>query len=169
MTLVLETTRLRLREFRSDDLAVLAAMFEDAEQMRFYPRKRTRREASEWLRRNQSLYAKCGFGFWLVEDRATLEFAGYCGIRPLHLEGAAVTEIGWHTKKTAWNRGIATEAATAVRDAAFERFAQTRLVALITPDNGPSRRVADKIGMHEAHATMFEGVSYLTYVHERGS
>ena len=166
--MVIETTRLRLREFGAEDLDRVASIFDDAEQMRFYPRTRTREEAWEWLARNRSFYDDHGYGFWLVEDRGTSDFLGYCGIRPLDLDGAPVTEIGWHTKKTSWNRGIATEAAAAVRDAAFGRFAQTRLVALIPPANHASRRVAEKIGMREAQATMFDGVSYVTYVCDCG-
>ena len=117
--------------------------------MRFYARARTRDEARAWIARNRLLYEEPGFGFWQIESRPTSEFLGHCGITPLVLEGASVTEIGWHTKQTAWNRGIATEAATCVRDLAFTRFAQTRLVALIPPDHLASRRVAEKIGMCE--------------------
>jgi RimJ/RimL family protein N-acetyltransferase len=146
MTAILETRRLRLREFRPDDLDELASMMADEEQMRFYPRPRTRDEPAAWVGRNLSLYEKHGFGFWLIESRPTAEFLGYCGIRPLVLKTGPVTEIGWHTKKTSWNRGIATEAAAGVRDLAFARFAQTRLVALIHPDHLASRRVAEKIG-----------------------
>ena len=166
MAAVLETRRLRLREFRPDDLDELAAMVADEEQMRFYPGPRTRDEARTWIRRNRSLYEEHRFGFWLIESRATSEFLGYCGIRPLVLEGASAIEIGWHTKKTSWNRGIATEAAAAVRDLAFRRYAQTRLVAIIRPDHLASRRVAEKIGMHEGSATFLDGAPYVTYVSE---
>jgi RimJ/RimL family protein N-acetyltransferase len=167
MTAILETRRLRLREFRPDDLDELAAMVGDEEQMRFYAGPRTRAEAGAWIDRNLSLYEEHGFGFWLIRSRPTSEFLGYCGIRPLVLEGASAIEIGWHTKKTAWNRGIATEAAAAVRDFAFARFAQPRLVALIHPDHLASRRVAEKIGMREGAATIFDGDPYVTYVGER--
>ncbi|HEX7582661.1 MAG TPA: GNAT family N-acetyltransferase [Gaiellaceae bacterium] len=165
MTAILETRRLRLREFRRDDLDELAALVADEEQMRFYPGPRTRDEASAWIDRNLSLYEEQGFGFWLIESRSTSTFLGYCGIRPLVLEGASATEIGWHTKKTSWNRGIATEAAGGVRDLAFACFGQTRLVALIHPDHLASRRVAEKIGMREGAAIVFDGDPYVTYVY----
>jgi RimJ/RimL family protein N-acetyltransferase len=164
--MILETERLRLRKFRPDDVDELAAMVGDPEQMRFYPYTRTREDASAWLERNRALYERQGFGFWLVEDRNTSRFLGYCGIRPLELDGATVTEIGWHMRKTSWNRGLATEAATAVRDAAFARFAQSRLVALIPPANAASRRVAEKIGMREGEETLFDGVQYATFVYD---
>jgi RimJ/RimL family protein N-acetyltransferase len=166
MAPILETRRLRIREFRPDDLDELAEMVADEEQMRFYPHARTRDEACAWIGRNLSLYEEHGFGVWLIESRSTPAFLGYCGIRPLVVEGASATEIGWHTKKTSWNRGIATEAAAAVRDLAFARFAQTRLVALVPPDHLASRRVAEKIGMREGAATVFDGHPYAIYVSE---
>lgn len=164
LTAILATRRLRLREFRPDDLDELAAMVADEEQMRFYPGARTREDACAWLGRNLSLYEEHGFGFWLIESRRRQEFLGYCGIRPLVLQDASATEIGWHTKKTSWSRGIATEAAAGARNLAFARFAQTRLVALIHPDHLASRRVAEKIGMREEAAIFLDGDPYLSYV-----
>jgi RimJ/RimL family protein N-acetyltransferase len=162
-----QTPRLQLRELEEDDLGELAAMFADPEQMRFYPRPRSPEETVEWLTRNRSFYDECGYGFWAIQDRDTSAFLGYCGIRPLVLGCEAVTEIGWHTKKAGWGKGTATEAATTVRDAAFARYAQAQIVALVTPDNLASRRVAEKVGMREVGTTALEGVLYLRYVCER--
>jgi RimJ/RimL family protein N-acetyltransferase len=166
MTPILKTERFKLREFRQDDLDALAAMVEDEEQMRFYPRPKTRAEASAWISRNLSLYREYGFGFWFIESLPTSGFLGYCGIRPLALEGASEIEIGWHTKKTSWNQGIATAAATAARDLAFRRFALSRLVAIIHPDHIASRRVAEKIGMHEKKTTVLDDYLAVIYVTE---
>ena len=153
---ILETQNLKLREFSQDDLNDLAAMVADEDQMRFYPRPKTRDEASAWISRNLSLYREYGFGFWFIESLSTSDFLGYCGIRPLALQGASEIEIGWHIKKTFWNRGIATEAAMAVRDLAFRRFALSRLVAIIHPDHIASRRVAENIGMHDEKTTILD-------------
>jgi RimJ/RimL family protein N-acetyltransferase len=153
----LETDRLKLREFSKGDLAELAAMVADEDQMAFYPRPKTRDEASAWLSQNLSLYEEYGFGSWFIESLSTSRFLGYCGIRPLTLGGASETEIGWHTKKTSWNQGIATEAATAARDLAFGRFRLPRLVAIIHPDHIASRRVAEKIGMQFQRTTIVDG------------
>src|SRR6266581_3290600 len=126
MTPILETERLKLRAFSQDDLDDLAAMVADGDQMRFYPRPKTRDEASAWISRNLALYKEYGFGFWFIESLPTSAFLGYCGIRPLALQGASEIEIGWHIQKTFWNRGIATEAAMAARDLALRRFAIAR-------------------------------------------
>lgn len=49
-------------------------MVEDEEQMGFYPRPRTRDEASAWIDRNLSLYEEHGYGIWFIESIATSEF-----------------------------------------------------------------------------------------------
>jgi RimJ/RimL family protein N-acetyltransferase len=167
MTPIFEARRCALREFGPNDLDDLAAMVADEDQMRFYPRPKTRAEACAWISRNLSLYEAYGFGFWLIESVPTPGFLGYCGIRPRVIEGAPEIEIGWHTKKTFWGRGIATEAATAARDLAFERFALSRLVALIHPDHFASRRVAEKIGMCAKQSTVLGDYPAVIYVTER--
>lgn len=166
MSTILETPRFRLREFHQEDLDELAAMVADEEQMRFYPRPKTRDEASAWIARNLALYEGHGFGFWFIESITTAKFLGYCGIRPLALEGTSEIEIGWHTKKTSWNQGIATEAADATRDLAFTRFALSRLVAIIHPDHLASRRVAENIGMHVERTTILDGYPCVIYAIE---
>lgn len=165
--LILETSRLRLREFTLGDLNNLALMVSDEDQMTFYPGPRTREEASEWIVRNLALYKLHGFGFWLIESTADSEFLGYCGIRPLDLEGVSQIEIGWHTKKTSWNRGIATEAAHATRDLAFGDFSLSRLVAIIHPDHKASRRVAENIGMSPERTSALDDYTCVIYVIER--
>lgn len=49
VTSIVETQLLKLREFGPSDLDELAAMVADEEQMRFYPRPKTRDEASAWI------------------------------------------------------------------------------------------------------------------------
>ncbi|MGH2788016.1 MAG: GNAT family N-acetyltransferase [Actinomycetota bacterium] len=167
MQAILVTPRFRLREFQEEDLDDLAAMVADEDQMRFYPRPKTRDEAFAWITRNLALYEKHGFGFWFIESVATADFLGYCGIRPLALEGASETEIGWHTRKTSWNQGIATEAAIATRDLAFGQFELSRLVAVIHPDHLASRRVAENIGMHAEKTTILDDYPSVIYAIQR--
>jgi RimJ/RimL family protein N-acetyltransferase len=145
----------KLRRFTRDDLDVLAAMIADEEQMEFYPGPRTRAEALAWIERNLELYAACGKGILLVEgdDGA---FLGYCGFRPLSLDGVEETEIGWHIHKSAWGRGVATEAARMAMDLAAERFGVTRMVAIIPVEHRASRRVAGKLGMRHERDTVYE-------------
>jgi RimJ/RimL family protein N-acetyltransferase len=138
-------------------------MVADPEQMRFYPRPKTRDEARAWIEWNLGLYEELGFGTWLIESGADGAFAGYCGIRPLVLDGRDELELAWHVLKAYWNRGVATEAARAAIELGRERFGLGRLVAIINPDNAPSRRVAAKVGMAEEGETVVDGAPVVVY------
>src|SRR5262249_28276161 len=70
-----------------------------------------------------------------------------CGLVRHNVEGSMETGIGWHLLREHWGQGIATEAAHASRDYAFDQQGMERLVASIHPDNRASPRVAEKIGM----------------------
>lgn len=167
MTIVLRTDRITLREFTKNDLDALATMVADEEQMRFYPAPRTRDEAQAWIDRNLSLYMERGFGFWFMEAIEAGDFLGYCGIRPLSIEGVQEIEMGWHTRKEFWCRGLATETAAACRDLAFTRFDIPRLVATIDPAHAASLRVANKIGMQPDKETVLDGWPCIVYSVER--
>ena len=131
-------------------------MVADPEQMRFYARPRTRDEAAAWIDRNLRLYDECGYGFWVLESLESSQFVGYSGVRPLELDGACETEIGWHVGKAFWSRGLATEAAAAVCGVAAS-LGLTRIMAIVHPENVASCRVAAKIGMERETETAFEG------------
>jgi RimJ/RimL family protein N-acetyltransferase len=166
MATILETTRLRLREYTKRDVEELAAMFGDEETMRFYPRPKTRDEALAWIEWNLRLYSERGFGLWAMEVIATSEFVGDCGLTPQTVEGVAEIEVGWHTKRAFWNQGFATEAALACRDLAFTQFGLKRLISIIDPENIASRSVAEKIGMLEEKITLHEGYPCVIYAIE---
>ena len=163
MVPTLETARIRLREFSQEDLDPLVAMVTDEDQMRYYPRPKTRAEAYEWIERNLTLYRDHGFGFWFMESVEASEFLGYCGIRPLLLDGVDETEVGWHIHKDFWNRGLATEAGMACRDLAFTRFDISRLVGLIDPGNVASIGVAERIGMCPERRALVDEHPYVVY------
>ena len=161
--IVAETPRVRMRRLRPSDLDAVAALVADPEQMRYYPRPKSRDEVRAWLDWNLSLYEQHGFGTWAVEAAPDWAFAGYCGIRPVTVDGVEEHELAWHVRKTHWNRGIGTEAAGAAKRLAFESFGLPRLVALIHPDNGPSRRVAEKLSMTPERELIHDGAATVVY------
>jgi RimJ/RimL family protein N-acetyltransferase len=56
-------------------------------------------------------------------------------------------EIGWMLTPSAWGGGIATEAALAIRDEAFEDLGLESIIAMHHPENGASARIIEKLGM----------------------
>jgi RimJ/RimL family protein N-acetyltransferase len=61
-------------------------------------------------------------------------------------EGHAQPELGWALARPHWGHGYATEAAAGILEWAHASRAIERLVSLITPDNGRSQRVAERLG-----------------------
>jgi RimJ/RimL family protein N-acetyltransferase len=94
-------------------------------------------------------------------------FAGYCGIRPLLLDGRREVELAWHVSRAHWNRGLATEAALASMRLGCDEFGLSRLVAIIHPDKGASRRVARKLGMAEERSLIHDGEPTVVYGTQR--
>lgn len=142
----LETPRLLLREMRPADVESLHRLFSDPLLMRFWP-PFTRAETEACVEVNRRRYAQDGFGLWAITLKGSDEAIGDCGLVRHNVEGSMETGIGWHLLREHWGQGIATEAAHASRDYAFDQQGMERLVASIHPDNRASRRVAEKIGM----------------------
>jgi len=147
MTAVCTTQRLSLRAFDASDLPRLYAMFQDPLVMRYYPGLKDMDETRRWLEWVQEQYAQVGYGLWAVELRDGGEWVGQVGLIPQLVDDARETEIGYLLRSEHWHRGYATEAATACRDYGFDKLELTRLISLIRPENEPSIRVAQRVGM----------------------
>jgi ribosomal-protein-alanine N-acetyltransferase len=164
---ILETDRLRLRPFAADlsDLDALSAIQSDAEHMRYYPHPFSLGESRAWIERRLADYEDRGYSLWAVEDRATGEFLGNVG--PVHqlVDGLDELELGWIITPRRARQGIATEAARACRDWCFAELRSDHLIALVRPENEPSRGVAKKLGMtvwkEAVHGSM--GWTHLVY------
>jgi RimJ/RimL family protein N-acetyltransferase len=165
--MILETGRLRLREFVAEDLAALCRVLCDRETMRFYPMSFDELAAREWITRNERRYATHGHGLWAMELKSTGEMIGDCGITLQEVDGESLREIGYHLRRDMWRQGLASEAARACRDYGFSELNAESLIALIRPENVPSRRVAESSGMTVWKQTAHAGMPHLVYRVER--
>ena len=166
MTTILETDRLRLREMVPADLDFVAIMLADPEVTRYYERRFTRDESAAWLNRQLERYAADGHGLWLVVERGTGSPVGQIGLAMQEVEGARRPEIGWLLHRPFWGKGYATEAGVATRDAAFTRWGYREVISLIRPINHPSRRVAERVGLHPGPVVQFHGFEHIMYLRE---
>jgi RimJ/RimL family protein N-acetyltransferase len=154
----IETKRLLLRPFREEDLDRLIELFQNPGFMRFgngmlYTREQTTAVLEKLLN-----WTRAGLpSQFAVVVRENSALIGYCGFLHQEVDGIKEIEIGYRLHPDYWGRGIATEAARAVRDHAFRDLKLQRVISLIHPDNIPSRRVAEKNGMRLEKETTFKG------------
>ncbi len=145
MVTALTSERLRLREYRSADLANAQRMFADPQALRFYPRMRHPDCVADWIERSILKYRREGFGLWAVERLDTGEFVGDCGLIWQKIDQEPLLEVGYHLCESARGFGFATEAAAACQQWAFEDLGVRHLISLVHLENGPSRAVARRV------------------------
>ena len=164
---VLETPRLTLREFRSEDVDALARVLADGETMRYYPAPLGPAEVEQWIERNRRRYRESGYGLWAMILKPGAELIGDCGLVKQTVDGVDEIEIGYHVRRDCWKQGLATEAARACRDYGFARLKVDRLISLIRPENLPSRRVAEKNGMKLWKEVLWHGLPHSVFAVRR--
>jgi RimJ/RimL family protein N-acetyltransferase len=147
----LTTARLELRPWREEFEDDLFRLSSDGRVTRFigdgrpWTRERTAARHRECLWH----WAEYGYGW-----RAIFEGGAFIGIAALNRLGDRVPgiaedtmEIGWWVDPRSWGRGIATEAARALRDEALGGLSADRIAARYQPANEVSGRIMVKIGM----------------------
>ena len=147
---IAETERLILRKWTPDDAEDFYRIYTDAETMRFQtlPENYSVEVERYYLGRHIEIYYKTlGFGLWAVILKENNRLIGRCGLVRQPLEGGEVIEVSYLIEREFWNRGFASEAASAALKLGFEKYNFQRIVAFINPRNTASVRVAEKIGM----------------------
>jgi RimJ/RimL family protein N-acetyltransferase len=159
---VLETERLRLRAHTLTDFEASAAMWADPNVTRFIGGKPSAREDS-WRRfvAFPGQWVLLGFGYWLIEEKASRAYVGDAGFgtfkRDLGAHEFDAPEQGWALNPAMHGKGYATEAGEAMIAWAERHFGRTDFVCMISPENTPSFRVAEKLGYREFARTDYKG------------
>ncbi|MBD2099200.1 GNAT family N-acetyltransferase [Trichocoleus sp. FACHB-591] len=144
---VFETPRLLLRQFTQDDVDDLAAMYADPAVMTYLGGVRSYETTQQHIERIIQNYQDYGFGLWAVIHKGDRRLMGRCGLIPQTIEGQGEVEIGYLLSHAYWGQGLATEAATAIRDYGFNTVGCDRLISLIDPHNLASQKVALRVGL----------------------
>ena len=161
LTPVVETERLRLRGHEMRDFEACAAMWGDAEVVRFISGKPSSREDS-WARfiRYPGQWAILGHGFWLIEEKATGTFIGEGGLADFKREidpPFDAPEQGWALARAAQGKGYAFEATSAMIAWGEKYLGRRDFVCMISPENAPSLKLAAKLGYREYGQADYKG------------
>ena len=144
---VFVTDRLLARRLGAEDVEALFAVYSDAEAMRWVGDGQpiTRPECEQWVTVTLANYEKRGYGMFALEERASGNIIGFCGI--VHPGGQIEPEIKYAFLRSHWGRGLATEAVIGLLRYGSEVHSLTYLIATVAPDNSASQRVLLKAGM----------------------
>lgn len=161
---VVQTPRLAIREMTQSDAEEVERMLGDPEVMLYFGKLFGRVQVREWIERHIGLYAQDGCAYWLVIDKASGEAVGQAGILRQQVEGQLEFGLGYIFKQAWWRRGLALEAARACLDYAFDRLRKNRVIITVRPENGPSRRLAERLGVKPERTVQYGGFEHLMYV-----
>jgi RimJ/RimL family protein N-acetyltransferase len=144
---VLETDRLVLRGFRSDDLDAITEMWAMPEIVRYIGGVPMTREQS-WTRllRQIGMWSVMGFGFWVITEKAT---------------GRVIGEAGFHEMRRALpefqGKGYATEALNAMWAWIGANRPDMTITCIIDPRNAASIGLAERHGFREFARSPYQG------------
>lgn len=165
---MLETDRLLLRPMRAEDRDDLLRTFTDPRVMASFGGELfDQAQMGRWLQRNLDHQAQYGYGLFALIHKAQGELIGDCGLEHLTFEGQPEVELGYDLRSDYWGQGLATEAATAVRDYALRTLGLPRLISLIRRGNAASQAVAARIGMRLTAEVIRGDTVYLVYALNR--
>ncbi|RFB81526.1 N-acetyltransferase [Methylovirgula sp. 4M-Z18] len=156
----LETDRLILRGYEVDDFAAMAAYWAEPSMTRYTTGKIPSREEI-WSRmmRYAGMWAKLGYGFWLICEKPTNTMVGSAGFTNMHRDIEPCQdnwmEQGWSIHPAMEGKGYATEASQAILSWGQKHYADVRKFCTIHPDNIASIKVALKCGYREELRLMY--------------
>ena len=148
MNYILETERLRLREFILSDADFIVALLNSPGWLQYIGDRnvRTEEQGRNYLE-NGSLksYRANGYGLWLVELKEDKTPVGMCGI--INRETLYNPDIGFAFLPEYVGKGYAFEAASATMAYARDVLKLTTILAITAPENQRSIKLLEKLGL----------------------
>jgi [ribosomal protein S5]-alanine N-acetyltransferase len=147
MTPICETGRLSLRQLSHADAAFVLRLLNDPAFLRHIGDRgvRTLDDARRYLDEGPlASYREHGFGLFLVQRNADAVPVGMCGV--LRRESLPAPDLGFAFLPEYTGHGYAVEAGRAVLVLARTRFALSRLLAIVSPENPASQAVLRRLG-----------------------
>ena len=161
---ILTTERLKLREVTYDDAHALTDVLCDSEVMKYSMGTLSQSEVKTWVKRAILDYEHAGIGNWAIEETSTGNLIGYCGLTLNPDQEDQGVELNYRLAKRYWNKGFATEIASAVIQFAKSQKPASRLYAVVDPHNERSLNVARKLGMTFENEIWLDEYDYPDYL-----
>lgn len=159
-TLKIETARLIMRPFIMDDVAPFSKICANPKVMRYIgngqslDRETVKTQITNWI----NLYERQGYGLLAIRLKENNPQIGFCGLLHQMIDEENLIELGYRLEEKYWGKGLATEAALAIKDYALNQLKISRLISIIHHENLASKNVASKVGMKFMKKTKFKDV-----------
>lgn len=106
-------------------------------------------------------WSERGLGYWAARPVGESRVIGFGGLRRAVIAGDEVLNLYYRFRPSAWGHGYAVELAEA---ALLVGKDLGTVVAVIRDINAPSRKVAERAGMHKQRTIPYGGVPNDVYV-----
>ncbi len=146
----LETDRLIIRKWLDRDRELFHRINSDDRVMRFFPFRRSRKEADALMDLLNRLIEETGFSFSALEIKTTGECIGFCGLHKMNIPQVfpdSGVEIGWRLAPQFWGKGYVTEAGFRLLEYGFNILNLEEIYSFAVQDNLPSLAVMKRLGM----------------------
>jgi ribosomal-protein-alanine N-acetyltransferase len=166
--LMLETERLRLRQFTLADIDDYhRQLFSDPDVTKSLPfgKPISREETEALLAWRLEHWKRHGFGLWAVIYKQKGELIGQCGLQ--YLENTPEVELAYAIAKPYWGKGLTTEAVKTTLKYGFETIGLERIVAITGHTNLASQRVMTKSGLKYEKDAHYYGHDVVYYAISR--
>jgi RimJ/RimL family protein N-acetyltransferase len=150
MTIICETNRLLIRNWREDDVDLFHEINSDKDVMAFFPFRRDRQQSHDLLHVLKNRIEETGYGFFALEQKSDGKPLGFAGLALANVEPllpAGSVEIGWRLATRYWGKGYATESAKALLHLGFTKRGLEEIVSFAVFNNQRSLSVMERIGM----------------------
>jgi len=161
--IVLETERLILRRIDEGDAVLQDQVLNTPTVMEHLGGVKELHEIEAKHAKSMAFFAREGFGFMMLVEKATGDLVGHAGMKRVDNENAPNLgdyEVGWLVRENRWRMGYAHEAMRAVIDWAFNSIDVPHLVALTSEGNIGSWRLMEKLGMERRKDLDFSDPSF---------
>lgn len=160
---IAENENILLRTWLPDDAIFFYRLNADPDVMRYTgdPPFESVEEAAAFIA-NYRDFEVNGCGRWIIQQKATQEAVGWCGIK-YHPESNE-HDLGFRLLKAYWNRGLASEAAKLCIVHAQEVMGLSALKAKAVEQNGASIKVLEKCGFVYVETKPEDGFNWRHFI-----
>lgn len=172
MKIFIETKRIILREILPTDIEGMYELDSDPDVHKYLGSKpvTNKQQTIEIINIIRQQYLDNGIGRWAIIDKKTNDFIGWTGLKfvtDLTNYHKNYHDLGYRLIKKYWGQGIATEAAIASLDYAFDHLNIEKVYAMADCENDGSNKILKNVGLRFIEKFDLDGIECNWYKIER--